>query len=737
MTLGRATRRLWLLAALCVFGCDGGIDLGLAGCSGLENAAFPRGPLNTIDRGAHVALTAAGTEFLVAERERLAGLLLDVDPDGWVRLDLPPFEAGDARFGVGLRALRLAFDLRSADITLDFVDAPPRIRLRVGDARLRFESGEVWVGAGGNGACVLENGAEPGTAREHFLAAALVVDLHPEIDAAGRLRLRVTVEPPIVDRLDIGLGFDEDLPECADFGFAWECELACGASDLGADIVELLYDVFSEQLNALLTPIVEETANGVIADLTDKPITIEGALGTSILAGLLPIPLDAHRLYFLAAPSPEGFTLRTAGERGDGLGLTLDVGLDTVDHPCVPPTDEAPTLTAGPTPVLTGYDHQGAVYHLGLALPAATLDRALWTLWRSGLLCLSLDTDQIAALTGQRIDTAALGLFLPGLDRLAGGPRRMMIAVDPRFTAAEFPIVRLAAVPDDGGVPQLGLDIALRAVGIGLYAEIEDRWTRVFAARTDVRVTAVVQATPDNRLALALASPEIAALTVEYDDLVEADDLPALLALVLDLATRTLLAEGLSFDVGLDGLIEQLTGLPYDARIAALRADGDAGDHLSVLLSLARAGARAALTGATETTARVEAVAPGRAVLAVTAPGARAARYQWRVDGGSFRPLTAAPDGILTVDEPLLRLPGAHRIDVRAVAEGAYATLDPSPATVAVTVPAAPPPTAESAPAAAPRAAAGCHTAPAAPAGWPLALLALPAILARRRRNPR
>ncbi|MCB9550490.1 MAG: hypothetical protein H6705_01000 [Myxococcales bacterium] len=245
-----------------------------------------------------------------------------------------------------------------------------------------------------------------------------------------------------------------------------------------------------------MTPIVEETANGVIADLTDKPITIEGALSPSILAGLLPIPLDAHKLYFLAAPSPEGFSLRTAGERGDGLGLTLDVGLDTVDHPCVPPVADAPILRAGPTPILTGYDHQGEVYQLGLALPAATLDRALWTLWRSGLLCLALDTDQIAALTGQRIDTAALGLFLPGLDRLAGGPRRMMIAVDPRFTAAEFPVVRLAAMADDGGVPQLGLDVALHDVGVSLYAEIEDRWTRVFAARTDVRALAVVRPPP-------------------------------------------------------------------------------------------------------------------------------------------------------------------------------------------------------------------------------------------------
>lgn len=726
--------RLWLLAGLCALGCDGGINLGLAGCNGFEAAVFPRGDLNTVERGANVVLTAAGTEFLIAERERLAGLLLDVDPDGWVRLDLPPFETGDARFGVGLRALRVAFDLRAADIALDFVDDPARIRLRVNDARLRFESGEVWVGAGGNGACTLENGVDPGGPGAHFLIASLVVDLFPEVDQIGRFDLRVAVEAPTVDALDIGLGFDPDLPECSDFGFAFECELACGASDLGTDIVELLYDLFSEQLNALLTPLIEATVNDFIAALTDKPIAIEGAIGPALLADLLPIPRDAHKLLFRAAPSPEGFSLRTAGERGDGLGLTLDLGLDTIDHPCVPPTDRAPLLSAGPGPVMTGYDHQGMVYHLGLALPGATLDRALWTLWRSGLLCLAVDTDDIAALTGQRVDTAALGLFLPGLDRLAGGPRPMMIAIDPRFDAADFPLVRLVAVHDDGGVPQLGLDVTLPDIGVDLYAYIEDRWTRVFAARTDVQASVVIQATPDNRLALAVAPPAIGELAIEYDGLVGADDLPALLALVLDLATRTLLSEGLAFDVGIDGLIEQLTGLPYDARIAALRVDGAMADHLSVLLSLDRAGAQAALGGEAETVAQVAAVAPGRVELQVAAPGLRGARFQWQVDGGSWRPLRAAVDGVLTVEEPLLALPGLHRIAVRAVAEGAYATLDPSPALVEVVVPpkiTATPGSATATPA--PRTAAGCHAAPVGAGGWPLALLLPLALLARRR----
>ncbi|MCA9539899.1 MAG: hypothetical protein KC620_13470, partial [Myxococcales bacterium] len=150
----RAPLHLWAWALL--LGCGpGGADLGLAGCEAGPAAPFPRSELNTIESGAQVALTAAGTDLLLDERVRIAGLLLHVDPDGWVRLDIPAQETGDARFGIGLRNVRVAFDLRAALIDLQFLGEPARIRLTVADARLRFESGEVWVGVGGNGACTL------------------------------------------------------------------------------------------------------------------------------------------------------------------------------------------------------------------------------------------------------------------------------------------------------------------------------------------------------------------------------------------------------------------------------------------------------------------------------------------------------------------------------------------------------------------------------------------------------
>ncbi len=747
-------RALWLWAALLAFGCSpDGPTLGLPGCAGAPEAPFPRSELNTIESGAQVALTAAGTDLLLSERERIAGLLLDVDPDGWVRLDIPDQETGSDRFGIGLRDIRVAFDLRTVQIDLEFVADPARIRLTVGDARLRFERGNVWVGVGGNGACTLENGIFRGDPGEHFLTAGLVIDVFPEVDAEGRFQVRVALEPPTVDRLDIELGVDPNLPECSDFGSPAECDFACGASDIGADIIELLYGLFDAQLNALLTPFIEQAVNDIAVQYTDKPLALEGALPAALLGALLPLPLDAHPLLYRAAPTPEGFTLRTAGARGDGLGLSLDLGLDAVDHPCVAPTNRAPLLEAGPAPALTGYDAEGEPYHIGLAVAEATLDRLLWSLWRSGLLCLRLDTDDIDALAGQRIDTDTLGLLLPGLDRLAGGPRPMMVVLDPQIPVDAFPLLDLRPIEDDGGVPQVGVSVNVPGLGIELYAYIEGRWSRIFAARTDVAVDVAIQPVDGTRLALAIETPQIGELMVEYDGLVAADDLPALLRLVLDLATRALSTEALALDVDLSGTVEDLTGLPYDARITGLRVDGPQSDHLSVLTTLDPVN-RGALVAPVETHATVQSVAPGRAVVAVqaTAPGLTAARFQHRLDHGPWRPLVAAVDGALLIDEPLLHVPGTHRLEVRAVAEGAYRTLDPTPAVVAIEVIAPPkaepaldpaenmPPTApQGAPA--PRAATGgCRALPGddrAPGGLPVALAGLLVGLALRRRAPR
>ncbi len=100
------------------------------------------------------------------------------------------------------------------------------------------------------------------------------------------------------------------------------------------------------------TRLVEATVQYFVDNFTEAPLFVEGELHPRVLQMLLPTAVDAHPLGFRGAPSPEGFTLRSAGDDGDGIGLTLDVGLDTVDHPCVPAVGEPPRFEPGPPPAV-------------------------------------------------------------------------------------------------------------------------------------------------------------------------------------------------------------------------------------------------------------------------------------------------------------------------------------------------------------------------------------------------
>lgn len=721
-------RRLWpatLVALVCFGGCGDGLSLGLAGCETDDAPAFESTPVNTVAGATHLTLTAAGTDFLISQRELLAGLLFDVDANGRVSLALPPLDFGDngSGFGVGVRDLTIGFDLRRVQIDLEVLPNPARLRLSVRQARVALTDGVVWITVGGDAACRLGNGLAVGTPDAALLEADFAVDIQPTVDADGRLQMQVDVLPFVINQLDFELVYDEDLPECSDGSTSAECRLACGAGDLAAEIGETLYDVFAAQINALLQPVVQGLASRLIDAFTEQPLAIEGALHPRIIASLLPTAVDAHPLAFRAAPSPDGFTLRSAGDDGDGIGLTADIGLDAIDHPCVPGVDAPPPFVPGPAPTLTGYDYLGQPYHLGLALSAAVVNRAAWVAYRGGVLCAALSTDEIDALLGQRIDTGALALILPGVAELAQGPRPIRVAFDPAFTAADLPLATFFAVPDDGGIPQAGIALRLPRLGVSFYAQIEERWTRLFAAQVSVAVDLIVQATPDNRLAIMVGQPRLEGLRQTYNELLTGANLPDLLTLITDLLTSALLREGLAFDLGLDGLVEQISGLPLDARIAALRVDGADADFLSVLIRMALARRGAGARAVVNTQARLIDVSPGVATLAVTATAD--ALYQWRVGDGPWRPLRRAPGGQLRVDDPRLMLLGEHRVAVRAVAQGDYQSLDPTPAIVAVRVvkprgvdpePQAPP---------APTASSGCQQQGGGASIWALALLGL------------
>ncbi len=720
-------RAIRLLVLLAFAGCgDGGFSFGIPGCTETSTRPFVTAPENTTDRGVRATVTAEGLKFLVDRREALARALLDVGPDGHVRVPWPePIAIGDLEGGLGLelRDLVLDFDLRRVEVDISFLPDPARIRFELRYARLGLDEGIVAGAIGVDGACRVRNGLDPGTPEAALIDADIAFDVALVIDENGAFRADVDVLPFTVHDLGIELELDRSLPECSDGVTASECTIACNVANAASDIGEALRDAFSTQLDDLLQPFIQGFVNNFLRKFNGKPLWIEGEVRPQVLSALLPIAKDAHPFRFRVGPSPDGFGVRAHGDEADGLDLTLSPGLDADDHPCAPPADGAPVLTAGPPPALTGRDARGGTYHLGLSLAEATLNRALWVAYRSGALCLALDSETIERLTGQRVDSALLGNLLTAVGELTNGePAPVMLVVDPDFRAAQFPLVEFQPVADDGGVPQARLDVALPGLGTSFYVLVEGRWSRVWQGRVDVEISATAQATPDNRLALALAPPTITNLQTTYDELLAAVDLPGLLQMMVDLASSGLFQDGFSLDVGLGGLVSELSGLPLDVRVVALKTEGEAGDFLSVLLSLVDARAGGAAVAAVETRAapgRVDLPA-GRAEIAVAAEGADAALFQWRVDEGPWRPLAAAPGGVLRVDDPRLRLVGPHRVHVRAVARGEYRSLDPTPAVVELETPSA-----------AAVESGGCAAAPATSfAPWAALLL----LLRRRRR---
>ena len=184
-----------------------------------------------------------------------------------------------------------------------------------------------------------------------------------------------------------------------------------------------------------------------------------------------------------------------------------------------------------------------------------------------------------------------------------------MIVLDPQLNKGNFPVLDFTTIQDDQGVPQAGVQVQLYNLGIDMYAYLENRWTRMTGVRVDVDLRMAIQATANNELALVGDAPAINNLDVEYNELLESDDLEQLLRALIDLVLGSLLTDGLNFQFGLDGLLSSLTQIPYEARINDIATAGQAYDHLNVYLSFAPIENANALSAGVDTRARLHAVA--------------------------------------------------------------------------------------------------------------------------------
>jgi hypothetical protein len=725
---------------------DGDLGLGLAGCDFLTAPEFPRNAETTIAQGFRGGVTRAGVEFLTAHRELLFGLLFEVDPDGFVHLPLPDFAFG-GEYDLATRDVRLRFDLRAVDFEMVPRPDPARLHFAVREARLALEGGVLSAqldvpGAHGDAACYVRNGIGLGTREEGVAHLDLAFDVELAVGDDGGVRALVSGLDYTLH--DFGFELDEDmsLPECDEDLPDPECAYLCSLVEAGSDVGRNIYETFQSQIDDLLRPALQDAVDAVLNQIDGQPLALVGRLHLRLLTSLLPSLTDAWPLSFLLAPSPGGFAVQAdSGGGADGAELTLDVGLVSGDHPCVPPLEGLPPVFAALTPPpLGGLGVDGLPYHVGFTLTDAVVNRATWVAYRAGALCLLVDQATLGQIPGiPNLDSSLLDLALPGLPALTRGPRPILIAIDPAFEAADFDLIGFRDVERAPGdvLPRAGLDVRLPHLGISFYVFIEDRWMRVFSVRTDVALALEIQTPTPTKIALAAAQPQIGALELIYDEPVQGQNLDVLLELILDLAQSALLRDGLAFDLPLSGLLEQLTGIRVDVGIVDLSTSGNR--WLTMGLRLADTlGPPPALRPAVETTAALVERAAEAATLAVSAPGTDRPLYQWRYAGGPWSPLRPAPDGRLTLSGGRLTADAAQVIEVRAVDAATPAT-PPDPTPARLTLPS--PRQAFGVWPASGAAATGCATTPGRPnragglAAPVVALLLLLPALARRRRT--
>ena len=743
----RAGSRFAVLALLLAGACSGGSSCG-GGCAGCPPAdyTFPDGDPARPDAVAQddVLRVRITQDFLDFVRPQLPALLeaqladlgggFFVDPDNILHVPLPDqdvFDIGIAN--AELREAEALIWLDDLDDNLDLrFEAPNLVRLSIANVRVGIDAKIKENFAGITSSCPVLGDQSPRTpgAPPHAAEISISATIDPGIGPRPEyhLDIRSAVEDVAFGDISIDVVPSEiycSEPECEDClieilgtcfdigGRCGECRIFCGLiTNAVLDLATGFLDILGPLLDGLVEPVVGGLLGDAVNSLNGTPAKLEQPLDLAALSGLDPLA-GAEPLGVLVAPRPGRFPVIDRGT-GDGMEITVDAGAEAELADCV--VDPGPlTVTAGPVPLPAATDGTGRPYHLFATFASAYLNQVLYAVHRSGALCLKLSTEDIADLSGGQftLNASLLSLVAPELGELATDRAPVILELKPK-NAAEISLgtgERIGSGPDGGDRVDWLVKLALEDLGIAFHVFIQDRFVRVFEVNADGFVGMNLTVLPDNRLELAVGEIRIDGFTETFNELIPNADFATVLPTLLDLGLGAVLNQAITFDLDLDSAVsDALGGLPLSLRVNEIFRDGPAEDYLTLTLTFVATGSRTRLRGPTvETFAELDPQEPGlvetidgvrRTTGAVrlrvaTAPGALssdALEYQVRVDEGLWR--TAQPagrDGTLRVQDPKLRVPGPHAVDVRARLAGDYTSLDPTPHRVPVRVDPFPP----------------------------------------------
>lgn len=630
----RSRRALVLLAAVALWAaCDVSALDGSGGCVRIHQGDYDFPASAVVKRGLSVQLTQAGTDLLTARVRDLVLTFFDVDAQGRAIVALDDFGVGTLGLNLGplsaeLRDVVLALDLEGLQVQFVAGSSPARLRIHLDRAEVSLVSGAL---AGAldvlfikpDLACGLGDGPAGRVARLGF-----DVDLIMATSAAGDLQ--ITTDSLTVRVEDIGLTVITDcqLPECQDG--CGECQLACGAGDLAAKLAPSIQKLFAGLIDTLVSWVADTLAPILVdALLNGKPLALEGSLDIASLgATVLPWLAGASPIGVLGQPAGDAFKVTGSGT-DTALAIDLDAGVDAQSvATCIGPPIALPAFVAEPVPPwptdAKSPDGSSLPYHLGVAISAALVAEAVHASFRAGVLCIDLETADLAALTGGAVvlSADALGILLPGITTIVEPDAPVRIRVRPHLGTTSP--VRFAAQP---GEPDL--TVTLDDAEIAVEALVGNHFLRLVAFAADLDLRLGFDALPNAQLSIRVDGIDVSDLRVPQSEIFASARLDLVAPFVVDLVLGVVADRALRFDIDLGALLGSILDLPVTPVIEEIAGTGD---WLRVLIALR--DTPPPITALLAPNLHILRADPGRLRFAVTAPAG--SQVQLRTAGSAW-----------------------------------------------------------------------------------------------------
>lgn len=482
--------------------------------------------------GSFVAAGSAHAAEIPAGADIADGLAVHVTPNGIDFLEsqvqhlIPPTVAVANQGGDLFSCLfdTCEWRLQNTVVTLDV----GKVSLTPLEGRLQLHL-ELWVSANArvetNG-CLFNNGCSV-VLDPSLVVADTTIEMQLVPDGTGRFD--VDAETEAFD-IQLGLG-DPDINDCllGDF-LEFFVELFLGT------IEDVVVDVLVDQVQPLIEPAIEDAFNSL------------NIAGSFDVAGV-PIDYDFYPTRLELHPGTIGLVM-------GGHFVTNEVA------PCADP-DRGSVLTVGALP---DYTQVPGDTDIAGSIADDILNQLLFSAWRGGLLCQTLDE-----MGGEPLSSDLLALVGGSLSTIMTDGGRLAV----RITTPEPPVATLGGPNGETAV------VSLANLELDVFADVRDRLVRVFGLTLSPTAGVTLEMTPDGLLVPTLNfDPAAADAQVAYNEL--APDVNETLLTLLPTILEQFLPQLTEAIPPI--ALPDLGGIVLES--AAFTPDGPAGDYLTAYASL-------------------------------------------------------------------------------------------------------------------------------------------------------